>query len=143
MCEIKIKLRCRNCQWGWFVDVETPIYICPECNIDTSSYNKFNKEDSLEWCQAKIKQLEEERSVLNESISEYDKGVNALQIVNEQLEDGINGIITEWDTIKGYDTVNATTFENSIEVTADIRKVIVWFLEDLKALEGKDEKSYS
>jgi len=35
----------------------------------------------------RIKQLEEERSVLNESISEYDKGVNALQTVNEQLED--------------------------------------------------------
>lgn len=55
----------------------------------------------------------------------------------KQLEGGINGMITEWNTIRDYDTLSDLDFEKSIKITGDVRKIIDYFIKDLKALEGK------
>ena len=64
-----------------------PPYWCKCCEKTVARLNICEK------CGDRIKQLEAENSILNESISEYNKAVNALQKTQEELEAAIGKAI--------------------------------------------------
>jgi len=83
-------------------------HYCPNCDINPMERIKQLEDVSTKLAEQleasmgdytdankKIKQLEEEISILDESISEYDKAVNTLQALNEQLESILKSVLIE------------------------------------------------